>query len=262
MSRIQVPVVGELVPGGLEYGRFYLVEFEPQSLWYETSLTIAAHALKTGVKTEYHVLLHPPIAVRESLQKLGIDARKMEAQDMLRILDTYSVTTGLETPQRPTADPNAYQSRPINLQEWGHDLAEQMKSGVPEEKKRWLHVDDSTSVLNGYAEEKAVLEYKRTRWIPYARARDITEIAALTIDTASQAFYREFESFSDGIFDFRSREEDGRMEHYARLRILRGKNCDTSWRPLRVTDNGEVKLGDERSKTSELGIRGWLKGGK
>lgn len=257
-----VPVLGELVPDGLEYGRFYLVEFEPQSLWYETSLTVAAHALRSAVKTEYHVLLHHPMAIRESLQKLGVDVGKMEEQDMLRIIDTYSVTTGLETPEKPHAGPDPYQARTLNVQDWGKDLEQQIKEGLPERQKKWLHVDDSTSVLCQYSDEKAVLDYKRTRWIPYARARDLTEVAALVTDTASQGFYREFESFSDGIFDFTSREEGGRMEHYARLRILRGKSCDTSWHSLKLSDKGEVKLGQEHTKTGELGIRGWIKGGK
>ncbi len=257
-----VPILGELVPGGLEYGRFYLVEFEPQSLWYETSLTVAAHALRNNVKTEYHVLLHHPEAVRESLQRLGVNVGNMEENDLLRILDTYSVTTGLETPEKLHTGPDPYQTRTLNVQDWGKDLEQQIKEGLPEGQKRWLHVDDSTSVLCQYSDEKSILDYKRTRWIPYARARDLTEVAALVVDTASQSFYREFESFSDGIFDFMSREEGGRMEHYARLRILRGKSCDTSWHAISLLEDGEVKLGREHHKFDELGLRGWIKGGK
>ncbi len=49
---------------------------------------------------------------------------------------------------------------------------------------------------------------------------------------------------------------------HVRLRTLRGKACDTSWRRLRLTGNGEVELGRERDKLSELGIRGWIKGEK
>lgn len=262
VSKIPLPVLGELVPGGLQYGRFYLVEYEPQSLWYETSLTVTAHALRNGVKTEYHVLLHHPMEVREALKRLGVDVEKMEEQGMLRILDTYSVTTGLETPERLRSGPQPYQSRTLNVHDMGMDLEHQIKEGVPQEQKRWLHVDDATSVLCQYNEEKTVLEYKRTRWIPYARARDLTEVAALVTNTASSGFYTEFESFSDGIFDFRSREEGGKMAHYVRLRTLRGKACDTSWRRLRLTGNGEVELGRERDKLGELGIRGWIKGEK
>ena len=259
---IAVPVLGELVPGGLEYGRFYLVEFEPQSLWYETSLTVAAHALKAGVKTEYHVLLHHPVEVRDAMKRLGAEVEKKEEQGTFRILDTYSVTTGLETPEKLRSGPQPYQSRTLNVHDMSIDLEHQIKQGVPQEQKRWLHLDDDTSVLCKYNEEKTVLEYKRTRWIPYARARDLTEVAALVTNTASSGFYTEFESFSDGIFDFRSREEGGKMAHYVRLRILRGRACDTSWRPLRLAKNGEVELGRERAKLSELGIRGWIKGEK
>lgn len=257
-----LPILGELVPGGLEYGRFYLVEFEPQSLWYESSLTLAAHAVRTGVKTEYHVLVHPPVRVREALQSLGTDVKRMEEQDSLRILDSHSVTTGLQNPDRPQAVPDAYQSRTLNVQDMGIDLERQIREGLPEKQKKWLHIDDDTTVLCRYNEEKTILDYKRTRWVPYARSRELTEVAALVTDTASQGFYREFESFSDGIFDFRSREESGRMEHHVRVRTLRGKACDTSWHRLTLTENGEVKLGHEVEKAGELGIRGWVRGGK
>ena len=40
-----------MVPGGLSYGGHYVVEYDPDSPWYETSLTIAAEALIQGVRT-------------------------------------------------------------------------------------------------------------------------------------------------------------------------------------------------------------------
>ncbi len=262
VTGITLPVLGELVPGGLEYGRTYLVEFESQSLWYETSLTITSHAVRNGMKAEYHAFLHPPSEVREALQRMGIDVRNLEEGGFLRILDTYSVTTGLSTPEKPRHGPDPYQSRSVSMMNWSAEIERQIREGFPEDHKRWLHIDDAASILNQYDEEKNVLETWRTRWIPYTRARDLVDIPSVLAETSSPAFYREFESFSDAIFEFRSHEEGGRIENYVRLRVLRGRACDTSWRRLKLTEKGEVRLGHERERLRELGIRGWIKGEK
>src|SRR6266705_2161540 len=97
-STLILPLLGEMVPGGFSYGGNYLVEFEPDSPWYEASLTIAAHALRQGIKTEYHTFRHIPGEIRTALQRLGIDVAKKEQESLFRILDTYTLTTGLGEP--------------------------------------------------------------------------------------------------------------------------------------------------------------------
>ncbi len=253
---------GELVPGGLEYGRCYLVEFESQSLWYETSLTIACYAIRNGMKAEYHAFLHAPNEVREALQRLGIDVQRQEKAGMLRILDTYTVTTGLSKPEYPQHGPDSYQSRSVSMMNWSAEIERQIRDGFPEEHKRWIHIDDAASIMNQYDEEKVILEGWRTRWIPYTRARELMDFPSVLEETASQSFYRQFESFSDGIFEFRALEEDGQLQQYVRARLLRGKSSNPGWHQLRLQEDGEVKLGEALERDSELGIRGWLKGSK
>lgn len=79
-ENILVPLLGELAQDGFFFGGQYVVEFAPDSLWYETSLTIAALALKNGTKTEYHVFQHPPSEAIDAFSRLGIDARKLEEE--------------------------------------------------------------------------------------------------------------------------------------------------------------------------------------
>jgi KaiC/GvpD/RAD55 family RecA-like ATPase len=79
---------------------------------------------------------------------------------------------------------------------------------------------------------------------------------------ASDAFYKHIESLCDGIFDLKSKEEGGRVEHYLRVRTIRGKGHDSRWRRLKMADNGEVTLGTVPLNAPELGIGGWLKGPK
>jgi KaiC/GvpD/RAD55 family RecA-like ATPase len=252
--------LGELIPDGLEYGRSYLIEFESQSLWYEVSLTIAAYALKNRQKTEYHTYLHPPNEVRKALSMLGIESKAMEDEGLLRVIDSYTLTVGVGNPEKPAKGPEPYQVRSIDATKWGNELQERIRQGIGEDEKKWLHIDEATSILGQYSDEKTVLENVRTRWIPYVRARQLADFASLMVDSASTAYYKMYEIISDGIFEFQSQEHEGRIEQYARVRMVRGRTCDTRWRRLSLQSNGEVKLGDKRIDSEELGIRGWLGG--
>ena len=63
--------------------------------------------------------------------------------------------------------------------------------------------------MNQYADENMLIDAWRTRGIPYSRARELVQFPSLLRGTASDAFYAKFESFADGIIEFKSREEKG-----------------------------------------------------
>ena len=67
-------------------------------------------------------------------------------------------------------------------------------------------------------------------------------IHSLVAGAYSEGFYRQFESLCDGIIDFRSQEAGGKMEHNVRIRAMRGRAFDSSWKRLQLMDNGEVIL--------------------
>ena len=256
-----------MVPGGLRYGSHYVVEYDSDSPWYETSLTITAEALRQGVRTEYHVFTHPPDDVRENLSRLGLNTRKLEEEDTLRILDTYDVMTGLTDPEKPAVMQSQGREpfethHSFNLVDWSSKVVTLMKQGFTDDEKKWLHLDDNTSVLNHYTEEKVIIDTWRTRFIPYARVREMAMIHSFVTGVASDTFYRNFEALCDGIIDLKSLEEEGRFEHYARVRTIRGTSTDSRWRRLQLTETGEVKVesAPSRAKALEMGLSGWLKG--
>ena len=258
---LTLPILSEMVPRGFSYGKNYLVEFDPHSLWYEASLTIATHSLKRGIKTDYHTFTHIPDEIREAFANLGLNVKKLEDDNTLRIVDSYSLTTLLKR-SKEAEKSGIVQSmeRSLNLNDWTKDNFDFVKEEIPEIEKNRLHIDDDTSVLVSYNDEKTFIDHWRTSAIPWARIFGWAMLHSSVTGAYSENFYRQFESICDGIIDFRSREENGMIEHYVRWRATRGKPLDSRWRRLRLSDDGEVTLTAESRPAAELGIGRWLRG--
>lgn len=210
------------MPAGLTFGANYLVEFEPQSLWYETMLTLTAEALAESVRTDLHTFSHIPKEVRDSLSRLGVNVASSEEKDLFRVIDSFTVTTGIGIPERRAGRPERYQSKSIHLADWSEAAMHEITEGVPDIERRRLHLDDNLSVLAQYNDEKALIDYWRTRFVPWSRSLQLSVLHSLTTGVHSASFYNQFETLCDGIFDFQSREAEQGMEHYFRVRTIRG----------------------------------------
>jgi KaiC/GvpD/RAD55 family RecA-like ATPase len=226
-----------------------LVEFGADSVWYETSLSIAAEALRLGIRTQYHTFQRMPNEIRQVFSGFGLDVKRLQDDGLFQVIDSYTAQTGLGTPEASERNrvPGHY-SQSLKLSDWSIRAAQAIKGGYPEEGKRWLHIDDNTSILSKYNSENAIIEYWRTREIPEARASEDVTIHSLLTGSTSDAFRTQFESLHDGIIDFKT-EEKGRkrrrrMEHYVSARILRGKRYSSRWRRIKPMKNGEVTLAD------------------
>ena len=93
------PLLKELIPNGVEYDTSLLIEFDSDSIWFETSLTIAVQAMKAGIRTHYHTFQHPPDDIRKTFYRFGLDVKKLEDDDMLWMGDSYTVQTGIGSPK-------------------------------------------------------------------------------------------------------------------------------------------------------------------
>lgn len=232
---MNLPLLKELIPGSIGFGSLLLVEFEPDSIWYEASLTMAAQAIRDGIKSEYHTFVHLPNELRESLMKHGVRVDEVEKADTLRIIDDYTAQIGIMKKTERTRDTS------LRVADWSIMATQQLKSGGTEADRR-LHIDDNTSVLSRYNKENEIIDYWRTRLIPVSRVLQQVMVHSLVTRVHSEAFYAQLESWHDGIIDVKCEEREGRLEHYIRMRIVRGKPCDSRWRQLKMLDNGEVTL--------------------
>ncbi len=220
-----------------------LVEFGPDSLWQEASVTLAAQALRKAAKAEYHTFMRYPQKIRDSLSRLGLELEKFEKENFFRIIDSYSAQTGLGSGKPAATSSLMWQiSQSLKLSDWSIDMAQVLKAGVEEGDMRWLHVDDNTGVLLQYNEEKAVVDYFRTRIIPITSARESVAVNSFLEGSASSSFMKQLENLYDVILDFKSEEKEGKLHHYTRARIVRGRAHDSRWHELAIGDNGEVQF--------------------
>ncbi len=259
---LSLPILSDLIPNGLSYGASYLVEFDPESLWYETSVTIAVGAIKLGIKTEYHTFSRPGDEVRGLFAQHGLSVGELEEKNVLRVLDTYSPVSSLETRARKGRSIDFASSTLPGTDDWITLARKQIKEGVPPAERRWLHIDDNTTLMLQYRDENAYFDRWRTGFLPWLRARELSAINAFVSGAASEAFYRKVEALYDGIIDIKSQKGGDSVEHYVRVRRMRGKAFDSQWHRLQLSPTGEVSVQARPVKTHELGIRRWIRGSK
>ena len=242
-NSVIIPILNELIPDGIEYGTMLLAEFEPASIWYDTSLTIAAQALRKGIKTDYHTFQRHPSEVGRAIARFGLDIQKLQEDGLFRIIDSYTVQTKLGEPERPKKLGHFFQSttQSVVLSDWSIAAVQEIKS-VPELEKRRFHIDDDTSVLLQYNAEKVFIDYWRTRGLPGARALEVAFLNGALVGVHSEAFYKQLESLCDGIIEFKREETGGTINHLVRVKAIRGRKYDARWHRLMVGDNLEVAL--------------------
>ncbi len=240
--RVTFQILRKMIPDGLEYGTSLLVEYDSRSIWFETSLTIAADALRTGIRTGYHVFQRTPTKVVNALEALGLNVDRLRAEDVLRILDSYTVQTGIGAPTELGKSSSKFLTQSVKISDWSIGIGQQIKVGPTQEDRRRLHIDDNTGVLLQYNDEKTIIDFWRTRVIPHNQVHEGVGFFSLMKGVASEAFYRQFEGLCDGVMEFKAQDKTDGIEQLVRVTTLRGRAYDSRWQQIRLSDNGEVVL--------------------
>jgi KaiC/GvpD/RAD55 family RecA-like ATPase len=160
------------------------------------------------------------------------------------VVDSYTTQIGLNLSEesRGSAKIETVAEKSLKLADWSIGIAKDMKmEAVAEIDKRRLHIDDNSSVLLQYNDEKVIIDVWRTRNLPHTRVRESVFLYALLTEVGSPSFQKQLESISDGIIEFKSEDKGGEIEQYVRVSTMRGRSYDSRWRRLQLLDN-EVKL--------------------
>lgn len=252
-TTLDLPLLREIVPSGIEFPTVLCVEFDPQAVWFEVALTLVAQALRAGVPTDLHLFQRSPRDVVRVLQGLGLEPAALRSSGALRIIDTFHPQTGLG-PRESSAGPEPVFTT-MQLSEWGAVAERHFAEGIPSAERGRFHIDDNMQALARYNSEDEILDHWRTRVLPMFRASESILLNAISFQTLSPSFYPRFESLCDGVLEVRVVESGDRIDQRIRLRSLRGGRVDTRWRALRVTERGEATLDARKSSESPLSVQ-------
>jgi class 3 adenylate cyclase len=245
---LSLPLLERLIPGGIPFPSIVLVEFEPQSLWFEVALTLAAQAIRKQHPTDLHLFQRNPGEVTKALARLGLELGPLREADVLRIIDSYTVQTGLGIAEIPKGS-DAFKTQSVKIADWAVAAGQQVTTGIPEAERHRFHIDDNLSVLARYNTEDEVIDYWRTRIIPLYRAREGILVNALAVGFATERFYRQFESMCDAILELQAAEIDGKIRQRLRVKTFHGQSFDSQWHLLAEDPSGGVRF-DESSSSS------------
>jgi len=254
-ERVNVPLLNEMIPGGVATGTVFVVEFDPQSQWSAVAATIAARFLEAGGLVSYPTNARPVGEVERSLQALGVNVQAVEAAGRLIIDDWYSATltggrlesargsSGLIEPIQGGVRMRSLKVADLSVlwlkgqkEGWdSSDIAETWPSGA-------LNVTESWSELLRFNEENPVLEWLQSRIFPNERKAKRVVLGGLVRGIHSESFYKRIEGASDGAIDLRVMERGDEIKNLLRVTSLKGQPHDTRWHEIQIRPNGEAVL--------------------
>ena len=210
-----------------------MVEYDPTSLWYTASLTMAAGWLDQGGTVVYSVSNEPPEKLRAQFKKLGVNVEKLEELDKLAIVDCYSTTLGHKSKEK-------YHHDSLKVADLSIHFAENLKN--PEPSPDLLQINDDWSFMSRFNDEKDLLHFVLTRGFRTASLTKSTDVDAFMKGVHSDSFYRQLEAAADGVIEFKLDDTCEKPRNLMRIKAMRNVGFDAKWRELRLGENSKVTL--------------------
>ena len=233
----KIPLIDDLTADLTPPGSNILVEFDPASQWYNSSLTITAGWVKGGGDVGYNGFTRPCDAVRMQLRRLGLNVADLETNDRLRVYDWYTPTLG-----RKSKEKYGIESLKVADQSIQFRLTEDDLNHPEAEWPESLRIVDNFSTLARFNDEKAWTEFMLTRVLPIGPVKKSTLVFGIMKGIHSEWAYKQLEGSSDGIIDFRLDDAGGNLRDVVQIRTMRNTHFNRDLTELKVGENFEVNL--------------------
>jgi KaiC/GvpD/RAD55 family RecA-like ATPase len=237
-ENFKIPILEPMARDGIPSGIFILIEYEPDSVFYNLVLTLAAGALERGHLVDLTCLEHDPDMVRADLRTMGVAVGELSAGDVprLRFIDGYSVAIGQSSKEK-------YSYPSMNISDHSIDVLGVMKAKPEEDKWRGrVCFCDNLSVMLRYNSEKSFIDFHATRLLPSLRGRRRTHFLSFTKGVHSDLFYKSMESLADGILDLKLDSSGEEPVNMLRLRSFKRGPHNPRWQKLQVKPDFSVSI--------------------
>jgi len=256
-ERVNIPLLAELIPGGVKPGSIFAVQYDPESQWLAVATTIAARYLQSGGHVGYVAQARPREAARSDLEALGVNVSDAMKSGRLFVDDWYSATLmsgrlGHAGDQASFFEPieGGVRARSLKIADLSIEWQKEMKGDGPQAsydaEKTWppgsMAICESESEILRFNEENAFVEWKLGRNIPYDRREKRISLFGLVRGIHSESFYKRIESAVDGVVDCRVLEQQGESKSFLRIRSIKGQPYDGRWHEIDIKQNGEATL--------------------
>ena len=218
VDRVNIPLLGQMIPGGIKPGSILAVQYDPESQWLTVATTIAAQYLQSGGYVGYVAQARPSEAAKRDLEALGVDVPAATKEGRLFIDDWYSATLvsgrlGHASDQASFFEPieGGVRARSLKIADLSIEWQRDMKRATPEGPPGSLTICESESEILRFNEETAFVEWKLGRNIPYDRKEKRISLFGLVRGIHSESFYKRIESGVDGVVDCRVMEQEGQI---------------------------------------------------
>lgn len=226
-------MIEDLTETKLPVGYNVLVEFDPASLWFAASTTIAAGWIRSGGSITYITGAQAAERVRVRLQRLGLGTQELERAGRLEFFDYYSASLGQKSKEK-------YSTDTLKVADLSIAFAKDLKS--PRALQDELRIWDNGSILARFNDEKVWVEFELTRLMPRATAFQSTRIMGLVRGVHSDWAYKQLELAADGVIDFKLDESTDPPRNLVRIRSLHDVNFDGRWHQAEITETTEVTV--------------------
>jgi len=249
------PLLGGLVPDGIEQGTLLGVEFDPESHWFAVAITIAAGYVRKGFQVGYDSQARPRETVIKDFENLGVNVSEYMKSGSLWVDDWYSATLGggrIESSNDrsgPLFEPidGGVRLRSLKVADLSVEWLKQTKGEIDyRDDERTppgsLIVAESISPSLRFNDEKTYLEWVETRVSVTSRRSGWISLVGILRGVHSDYFYRRAENILDGVIEVRVLERDDQAKNFLRIRGLRGKRYDGHWHEIQIRGGGEAVL--------------------
>ena len=216
-------------------GSNVLIEFEPTSQWYNSSLTMAAGWVKQGGDVGYNGFAQPSDRVRTQLTALGLNVDELERDERILILDWYTPTLG-----RKSKD--GIESLKVADLSIEFRITDDPNETDPEWTKETLRIVDNFSTLARFNDEKSWIEFMLTRVLPLAPATMSTLVFGIMKGVHSEWAYRQLEGSADGVVEFNLQDVGKETRDVVQIRSMRNVHYSRELTELRMDENFQVQL--------------------